>query len=488
MNIALMPSHLRTEKRDAADTLPLVVDLDGTLIKSDLLHESFFDAMGRHGHRVLNKELILDFSKHALKSRLAGLSQIDYAVLPYNEGVLSLIAEARSEGRAVYLATASNRIHADAVAAHLGVFDGVFASDDTTNLRGKHKAKLLVETFGENGFDYVGNDASDLEVWNMAARAFSVGLDRKSTAKLDRLKPDNIALDSTGFDYRALLKAMRPHQYAKNALIFVPLLTAHQFTWTALGLAFMAMIAFSLCASSVYIVNDLLDVQSDRSHPSKKRRPFAAGRLRASTGMMAAAILTILSFTLAWLVAPLFGGVLLVYLLLTTAYSFSLKRKMFIDVVVLAMLYSLRVIAGAVAINVAVSEWLLAFSLFIFTALALVKRYTELATRLDEGLDDPTNRNYKKSDLPVIAGLAAAAGMNSITVIALYIASAEVRMTYSNPVILWALCPVFLFWIARIIMLAHRRIVDEDPITFALRDPRSWAVGVASVVVVMAAL
>lgn len=488
MNIMLNAGHPGAGDREITGRLPLVVDLDGTLVRSDLLHESFFDALARHGHGIVDRALLTGFSKQALKARLAELSHIDYAALPYNESVLRFIADARAEGRAVYLATASNRKHAEAVAAHLGLFDGVFASDGTVNLRGRNKAEVLAAAFGEGGFDYVGNDATDLEVWRVAARAVGVGLDRRTAAKLDRMKPGNIALDGPGFDYRAVLKALRPHQYAKNALVFVPLLTAHQFTLAALAQALLAMLAFSICASSVYVLNDLLDVQSDRSHPSKKKRPFAAGRLSATTGVVMVVGLTASAFAVASMVSPLFCGVLAFYLALTTAYSFSLKRKMFVDVVVLAMLYSLRVIAGAVAIGVAVSEWLLAFSMFIFTALALVKRYTELATRLDEGLDDPTNRNYKKSDLPVIAGLAAAAGMNSITVIALYVSSAEVRANYDHPLVLWALCPLFLFWIARIIMLAHRRIVDEDPITFALKDPRSWAVGAASVGVVFAAL
>jgi len=446
----------------------------------------------------ISREILFNFSKERVKAHLADLSQIDYSALPYNEAVLQLISDAKSEGRAVsdaksegravYLATASDRKHAEAIADHLGHFDGVFASDISRNLRGKHKADFLVSVFGEGGFDYVGNDATDLEVWRVAANAVSTGLARRPTAQLNRLKPGSIALEGSGFDYRAAIKALRPHQYAKNALIFVPLLTAHMFTVSALAQAFLAMLAFSICASSVYVLNDLLDLQSDRAHPTKKKRPFAAGRLSPGAGLVMVVGLTGLAFALAWLVSPLFTAVLAVYLALTTAYSFSLKRKMFVDVVALAMLYTIRVIAGAVAINVAVSEWLLAFSLFIFAALALVKRYTELATRLDEGLDDPTNRNYKKSDLPIISGLAAAAGMNSITVIALYISSEEVKATYSNPIILWALCPLFLFWIARIVMLAHRRIVDEDPITFALRDPRSWIVGAASIGVVLAAL
>lgn len=483
MNIALKIDETVAAKA----SIPLVVDLDGTLVATDLLYESFFDALPRHGLGILSKDLIANFSRQALKARLAELADIDYARLPYNESVLDYIRQARSEGRPVYLATASNKRHADAIAAHLGLFDAVFASDDSVNLRGRHKAEFLVSTFGNGGFDYIGNDASDLKVWEFSDRAISIGLDAISAAKLVRMRPQAQTLPHRGFEMKALIKAMRPHQYAKNALIFVPMLTAHFFYLGSIIDAMLAFVAFSLCASSVYLMNDILDIQSDRGHATKKNRPFASGRLSIMHGLMLVPGLLLASTLIGLLVSPLFTMVLAGYFVLTTAYSLSLKRKMVVDVVVLAMLYAVRVVAGGVAIGIGVSAWLLAFSLMVFTALALIKRYIELANRLDEGLDDPTNRNYKKTDLPVIAGLAAAAGMNSITIIALYIQSPAVQELYTYPVALWGLCPLLLYWMARAVMLAHRRLMDEDPISFALKDPRSWVVGAAAAGIIIAA-
>jgi 4-hydroxybenzoate polyprenyltransferase len=467
---------------------PLVVDLDGSLILTDMLHESFFDALSRDLWRVFDKDLLSNFSRQKLKSHLAGLASIDYARLPYNEKVLAFIRSAKAEGREVHLATASDCRHADAVAAHLGLFDGVFASDGTVNLKGRHKADALLAAFGDKGFDYIGNEASDLEIWKHARRAIGVGLSPSLRRTLTRSHPDHLVLEQRPFDHRALVKALRLHQYAKNALVFVPLLTAHEFTMRAAAEAFLAFLAFSICASGVYLLNDLLDIQSDRGHPSKSKRPFAAGRLPLSLCIALVPLLTLAAFAIAWLLSPKFFLVLAIYYALTNAYSISLKRRMVIDVVALAILYTLRIFAGAAAIGVPVSHWLLTFSLLFFTALALVKRYIELSTRLDRGLSDPSNRNYKMTDLPIVAALAAAAGLNSITILALYISSPEVAGAYTRPELLWGLCPIFLYWVGRALMLAHRRSMDDDPITFALKDSRSWAAGGLSILTVLAAL
>ncbi|MDE1187843.1 MAG: UbiA family prenyltransferase [Pantoea sp.] len=467
---------------------PLVVDLDGTLIKGDLLYESLFDAISRHGWRVANRDILKRISKSGIKAHLSYYSDISYPELPYNEKILQLIADAKSEGRKVYLATASHRSHAEKIAESLGVFDGVFASDDSVNLKGTKKAEVLLDAFGDGAFDYVGNDESDEKIWKHARRAYSIGLSARPSRRLSATHREHIVVDQRKRVVPALIKAMRPHQYAKNGLIFVPLLTAHQFTLGAFVDALLAFIAFSICASGVYLLNDLLDIQADRAHPSKRKRPFASGQLPIMTGMAFIPILTISAFVIAWFVSLNFFLTLLVYYLLTNAYSFSIKKRMVIDVVTLASLYTLRVFAGAAAIDVEISDWLFTFSLLIFTALALLKRYIELSMRLDNQLNDPHNRNYKITDLPVIIALAAAAGMNSVMVIALYVSSDNVSALYRHPHVLWGLCPLFLYWIARSIMLAHRRLMDEDPIAFALKDNRSWAVGITSIALVFAAL
>jgi 4-hydroxybenzoate polyprenyltransferase/phosphoserine phosphatase len=468
--------------------IPLVVDLDGTLIKTDLLYESLFDALSRRHIGVFNRDLPSRLTRNGIKRHLLSFCDIDHGNLHYNENVLGIIDEARSAGRKVYLATASDRFHADKVAKHLEVFDGVFASDENQNLKGETKARALVEAFGEGGFDYIGNDTSDKAIWRHARRAYGVHLSASLARDLAANHADHIAVQGKQSRWAALVSAMRPHQYAKNGLIFVPLLTAHQFNLDALLSALLAFIAFSLCASGVYLLNDLLDIQADRQHPTKRMRPFASGRLPIPFGMAFIPVLTLSAFVLAWFISFDFFLTLLVYYVLTNAYSFVIKRRMLIDVVTLACLYTLRVFAGAAAIDVSVSDWLFTFSLLIFTSLALLKRYIELAGRLDRQLSDPSNRNYKVADLPVIMALAAAAGMNSVMVIALYVSSDTVAGLYAHPRLLWGLCPLFLYWIARAVMLAHRRLMDDDPIAFALKDNRSWGVGLAAVSLVLAAL
>ena len=283
------------------------------------------------------------------------------------------------------------------------------------------------------------------------------------------------------------LRALRVHQYAKNALLFVPVLTAHKFDLATLIASGLGFVAFCLAASAVYLLNDLVDVEADRLHPTKRERPLARGDLPAAHARMAIPALLAGAFALAFAVSATFAGVLAVYLVATTAYTFHLKRQLVVDVIVLAGLYTLRVIAGAAAIDVVVSEWLFAFSMFMFTSLALIKRYVELNRRADAALPDPANRDYRVDDAGIVATLAAAAGMNAITIFTLYISSPAVAKLYRHPAILWATCPILMFWIARALLLAHRRQMDDDPIVFALRDPASrWVLALMIAVIVAA--
>jgi 4-hydroxybenzoate polyprenyltransferase len=493
---ALSPSmtELRTfedfkgaDERHQSSSIPLVVDLDGSLIKTDLLHESFFSSVMNgfeHHWSTLNA---LRRGKAPLKAYLAGAGTIDYALLPFNSDVLELIREVKSQGRPVYLATASNCLHAEGIAAHLGFFDGIFSSDDTVNLAGSEKARRLVDAFGERGFDYIGNSHADLSIWEHARTAYvatnSTALRRKVELSGAQVKPVGVPSRSI----RTWIKALRVHQYAKNALIFVPMLTSHAYTVHHLFSACMAFVAFSLCASSAYFLNDLIDLNADRQHPSKKNRPFASGAIPVLEGVIAIPVLLLLAFGCAALISALFAGVLLAYLVLTLAYSFTLKRRLVVDVVVLATLYTTRVIAGAAALPVVPSEWLLAFSMFIFTCLALVKRYVELAMRIDRELPDPSNRNYRLIDLPIVGALAAASGFNAVTIFALYVSSPTVGGLYRHPELLWLVCPVLMYWLSRMVILAHRRVLDDDPIVFALRDRNSRICAAAMIAIVLIA-
>jgi len=284
------------------------------------------------------------------------------------------------------------------------------------------------------------------------------------------------------------LKQLRVHQYVKNSLVFLPVVTSHQFTYRAISFALIACAAFSLCASAVYMVNDLLDIEADRQHPKKKYRPLASGAIKPLHGKIAVPVLLALGFASAAVVSSEFCLVLLAYLALTTAYSISFKRKMLVDVVVLAMLYTIRVIAGAIAISVPLSAWLLAFSMFMFLSLALMKRYSELALRIDHNLPDPSNRNYKLDDLAIVGCLAVSSGFNAVTIFALYINSSAVEQLYARPEVLWLVCPVLTYWIGRAMILAHRRMMNEDPIVFAIKDRVSLITGALIAALVLLAM
>jgi 4-hydroxybenzoate polyprenyltransferase len=283
------------------------------------------------------------------------------------------------------------------------------------------------------------------------------------------------------------LQQLRVHQYAKNGLVFVPVLTAHAFAPSALSASTLAFVAFCLCASGAYIINDLVDVAADRQHPTKRNRPLARGSITRAQALGATALLLACAFLVASAVSVQFVLVLAVYLGLTAAYTFWLKRKLLIDIVVLALLYTLRVIGGAVAIDVTPSDWLLAFSILIFTSLALIKRYAELANRHADDAPELSNRDYKLGDLSVVAAMAAAAGFNSVTVFALYVSSDAAHL-YSRPRLLWLVCPILLYWIGRALVLTHRRVMDDDPIVFVLKDKVSLLTIAAIVALMLAAI
>ena len=477
-----------TFESDESDVLqvPLVVDLDGTMLKSDLLIEAIFKRVHSNPFVVFPLFFALRRGKAYFKATVADGVDLDPAFLPYDEAVLSLVREGVKAGRQVYIASASNTRFVSAIADHFGFFAGWFGSDDSTNISGRNKARILVETFGEGGFDYIGNDKADIHVWVAASKRIGVRTSPRLNKELAAMGVE--VMDSPKPTLATWLKLFRVHQYAKNALVFLAIFTAHKFDLGSFLDSILATVAFSLCASSVYILNDIIDLSSDRGHPTKKDRPLAAGTIPILHGVIAAPILFFSATALAALVSLPFLAILLFYYALTNAYSFWLKRKMLMDVVVLATLYTLRVIGGAVAINVMVSEWLLAFSMFIFASLALVKRYVELATRLDRKLPDPENRNYRQSDMQIVGALAGAAGFNAVTVFALYISSDTVHGLYRRPQLLWLICPILMYWISRMLVMAHRRRVHDDPIVFALKDRISIIAGACIAAVMLAAI
>jgi 4-hydroxybenzoate polyprenyltransferase/phosphoserine phosphatase len=485
---SLEPALSRISAAASDKMRPLVVDIDGTLVMSDTLIETgiaYLAAQPLSAHRMLRA---LWQGKASLKHHIAGSVEIDPATLPYDPAVLKYIEDASASGRPVYLASACNRKYADAIASHLNRFDGVFASSHDANLSGAEKARKLVEAFGERGFDYIGNGAADLPVWERANKAIAIRTPPSVKRALERSGRDVEYLISPAFDWKPWIKLIRVHQYAKNALIFLPLFTAHRFDAASLLTALAAFVAFSLCASSAYILNDLADIAADRAHPSKRHRPLASGKIAPGPAILFMLLLFLGAIATAALISLPFLAILLGYFALTTGYTFLLKRKMIIDVITLASLYTIRTIAGAVAVGIMLSNWLLIFSIFFFTSLALMKRYTELATRLDKGLAQPSNRNYEPGDLSVVAALSAAAGLNAVTVFALYISSDAVKSLYSEPRLLWLICPLLMYWTGRALMMSHRRLMHDDPVVFAFKDRISLVTGAAIAAIVLLAI
>ena len=467
---------------------PLVVDLDGTLIPVDLLVEQFAAVAGRDWRSALAALGQLHRGKSALKAAIAECNEPRPALLPYDPAVIALVRKAREAGRPVYLATASHQLQAQAIADHLALFDGVFATTAEVNLAGQAKAKLLVDRFGEGGFDYVGNHSHDLSVWEHANAGYAVRPPARVRRGLQRLGVPFEILECRKSGVGDWLRALRVHQYAKNLLIFVPLLARHSVAPSQWLAASMMFVAFCLAASSAYLLNDLLDLEADRQHPTKFARPLACGAISTKAALVAIPVLLLLAAAISVMISPLCLLVIGGYLLLTLAYSFYLKRRMLVDVVALAMLYTVRVIAGSAASGIAPSEWLLAFSLFVFTCMALIKRYTEVALRLDRNLPDTTHRNYRKDDLVILATLAAATGTNAVTVFAFYVTSPAVTQLYSNPTLLWLICPLLVYLLGRALMVSHRREMYDDPVVWALRD-RICRLGlVVGALIILAAL
>lgn len=459
---------------------PLVVDLDGTLLRSDLLLETGMAFVRSQPLRLLQPVAWLARGKVALKEGLANATDIDVSVLPYDPNVIQLIEGARRSGRTVVLATASHHVLAGRIAEHLQLFDKVMATQAETNLSAHRKRDLLVENYGERGFDYAGNSLDDIPVWAAARQAYVVNPEAGVERRLRSAGNVEQVIRSDPATIRDWSKALRLHQWLKNALVFVPLLSAHQFTSPALLLnGILAFLLFGLCASSVYLLNDLLDLADDRHHRSKRLRPFAAGRLSIRSGLIAFPVLLITAMLASiWLLPWQFTAALAAYYLLTLAYSLFLKRRMVVDVIALAMLYTLRIIAGAAACGLPLTSWILAFSMFMFLTLALVKRYAELREVRSQGGTETRGRGYYPDDLPMIASLGAASGYLAVMVLALYIHEQATAVLYSRPELIWLACPLLLFWITRVWMLTHRGQMHDDPVVFAIRDRVSLLVGV----------
>jgi 4-hydroxybenzoate polyprenyltransferase/phosphoglycolate phosphatase-like HAD superfamily hydrolase len=475
-----------------ADYRVLFVDLDGSLLATDVTMESLFRAV-KIRPAVLLQALVwvLRGGRPLMKRRLLEIAPITETHWPYCQEVVALLRKHRQEGCHLVLATASDRAIAQRVADDLGLFDAVLATDGKLNLKGPNKLLAMEAYCREHGFEtfaYLGDSPADLPIWRRSAMAFAVAPGTLLQRRIDSLGVPTQVVAANPSRWRDLLRALRPHQWSKNLLIFLPTFLAHDLSPVRLCHALMGFLSFSACASAVYLTNDLLDLETDRRHPTKRARPIPAGKLRLSTVALTVPILTALAFVLAMGTARWrFCAILLMYLGASGLYSFWLKRKAVIDVFLLSGLYILRVQAGGDAAGVPVSEWMLEFSLFFFLSLAFAKRFIEL-DRLELAADTHhTGRGYQSVDVPTIFTLGPASGYIATLVFALYLNSPQVALLYTRPKILWLLCPILLFWITRLWLLARRKELHDDPVVFALKDRMSLLLGALSAAVVLLA-
>lgn len=488
INTALQPAEPTVPLLPALKTAPLCVDFDGTLIKTDSLVECVLRMAKRFDADLLRAPLWLVRGRAYFKARVAQSVDLDPADLPYNYDLLEYLAERRAEGRTLVLVTGANEKIARSVAAYLGLFDEVIASDAERQMTGRHKAELLQAHYAATGFDYVGNSHADVAVWQAARESILVHCPPRVTrmAKQSACVTKEFAAPTGSF--KAWLRAMRPHQWAKNLIVLLPVIAGHELqNPTIVAHALVMFICFCLMASGTYLLNDLLDLDSDRRHSTKKNRPFAAGRLNLLHGALLSVFLVASSLLLAAMVS--WGGLvtLVCYSVMTLAYSLRYKQQMLVDVFLLAALYTIRLIGGHAATGIRYSHWLLGFSMFLFLSLALVKRAAEIKNSRRGKASFLAGRGYRITDLRMIENLGVMSGGLAVIVLAMYISSSDVLLLYKNPLLLHLLCPLVLFWIARVWMLAHRGQMHEDPVLFALRDRASYYLGVLAALILTAA-
>ncbi len=468
---------------------PLYVDLDGTLIATDLLHESMLKLFRASPVSLLRLPFWLMRGKAYMKRRIAERVEVDPQALPYRQEVLETIQRAREQGRRVVLATASDTVLAKPVAEHLGVFDGVIGSDGAVNLSGERKLEAIRRDAGGQPFSYAGDRPVDLDVWRGAASAVVVSASKSLRRRASAVTQVAQEIDVPGPTWRQWLYGLRLHQWLKNLLVFVPVLPIMNAAEPQMWLAALSMFfAFGLCASAIYVFNDLLDLEADRQHKRKRKRPFASGAIPISQGIVAGILLLIAAAVLAVSTLPWIACATLVgYVALTTAYSVWLKRRMLVDVFTLAALYTSRILAGGAAIEVAPSFWLLGLSVFMFLSLALAKRYVEIRELRASGRSAITGRAYHASDDVFVLATGVGAGQLSILTLSIYLNDPIVAEQYVYPYVLWLLCPLLLYWLVRIWLKAHRGQMHDDPLVFAATDRVSRMIILLSLVIVVIA-
>ena len=470
------------------EDVPLAVDLDGTIIKTDLLWESLLSLLKENVLFLCFVPLWAIRGRAYMKRQIARRSTLDVSTLPYNEDFIGFLRSEYRRGRQLILATASDETLAQRIAEYLGIFAEVLASDGKQNLKGAKKARALQDRFGEKGFDYAANRRVDLNIWKHSNAAVIVNAAANLIRRVEPVSFVTRVFAKKTDTFIALLRVLRIKHWIKNSLIFVPLVAAQELEKVDLLLqAACAFAAFSWVASSVYVLNDLIDLPNDRLHQQKRRRPFASGDLSLAAGFAMVPALIAPAIGISLFLPHQFVLVLVTYFVLNLVYSLYVKRVLLLDVILLAIFYTLRVVAGGIVTGLVASHWLLVFSVFIFLSLAFAKRVSELQFLRDSHKKHAQGRGYIATDLEQLANFGAASGYISVMVFALYLNSPNAKEVYTNSGMLWTVCPLLLYWVSRLWLMVHRHQIPEDPIVFVFRDKVSWLIGVAIAVVLIVA-
>lgn len=456
---------------------PILVDLDGTLILTDSLHEMLTILIKSQPYALFKLIKIYFYGKARFKQYV--FEQVDYDAkrVPYRDELVEYIKREKQNGRKIYLATAAYKGVAEKTADFLQCFDGILATDSDINLKGINKLKAIQQNFGRE-FIYAGDNKADLHIWREAKGAIVVGNQvKKLSKKVEKLHiPVIKKMQNTAVRLSTWLRALRIHQWLKNILLFIPLLLAFQFNdLHKLWLTMVAFVSFSLGASATYILNDLWDLENDRAHPNKKLRPFASGVLSIVQGVKASTLLLLCACLSAIYVSWSYFGVFLIYLGITTLYSFRIKKIILLDIIVLSVLYTLRIIAGGIVTNINLSYSLLAFSILIFLSLATVKRCAELVAMPDVQ-EQVVGRGYIKSDLDILWPIGISTYIGAIIVFGLYINAPETIIHYRKPVFLWGVQLFLIYLIGNLWMVTRRGQMHDDPIVYFIEDKKSLIV------------
>lgn len=467
---------------NTTNAAPIVVDLDGTLTPTDTLVESLIKLVRQSPFNLLRLLSWLLNGRAGFKQKVADRVIISAGHLPYCEPLLEYLRSEKGKGRRIALATAAHQSIASGVSAHLGIFDEVLSTQAGHNLKGKVKLEAIRQRFGHE-FVYAGDSQADIPIWKAAKAAILVGVSPAIAAAVRQEVPIEQVFPKANVGPAVWLRALRVHQWLKNLLVFVPLLTGFSFMeMDKLANTIVAFLSFSFAASATYVVNDLWDLENDRAHPRKRLRPFACAQIPILHGLAVAAAMLVIAFVLAFAVSKGFFLMLFVYLFLTSAYSWVLKEIVLVDVLMLSILYTLRILAGSVAIGVATSTWLLAFSVFMFLSLALVKRCAELLSLVQNGAASTRGRDYQVSDLVVLWPLGVGAALSAVVVFGLFISAPETHARYASPQLLWLVAIGLVYWLARLWIKTSRGEMHDDPVIYAIKDRGSRVAVMAMII------